>query len=126
MSDDPLASPVAGAAVRPDAVIPHEHVVTLEIIERPPQDRPTWATIDGIAELLAGPARQVGSGVSGFDEFAWQLCAAWCMAWAEKFGWRAILERAANSRFSFPSNLPRTRPAKERIDEGNRQDSSGG
>jgi len=76
MSDDPLASPVAGAAVRPDAVIPHEHVVTLEIIERPPQDRPTWATIDGIAELLAGPARQVGSGVSGFDEFAWQLCAA--------------------------------------------------
>jgi len=58
--------------------------------------------------------------------WASQLCVAWCTAWAGKSGWKAILARAANSHFSFPSSPPRIPLAKERIDEGNRQDSPGG
>lgn len=76
MNDASEVSPPDRALLRPDAVIPREHVITVETFERPPQDRPTIATVEAIADWLAGPARQVGSGVSGFDAFAWQLCAA--------------------------------------------------
>src|SRR5579863_1509901 len=48
------------------------------------------------------------------------------MAWAEKSGWKANPARAANSRSSSPSNLPRILQVKERIDERHRQDFTGG
>jgi adenylate cyclase len=51
-------------------------VPTIEVIERPPGERPAHDTLDGIAEWLVGPARRIASGVRAFDEFAWRMLAA--------------------------------------------------
>jgi adenylate cyclase len=51
-------------------------VITVETFERPPQERPVFATIDQIAELLAGPPGAVENGAAGVDGFAWSLVAA--------------------------------------------------
>ena len=64
------------AAADRAAPLPREHVITVETFERPPQERPGFATIDGIAELLAAPPGAIESGAAGFDAFAWSLVAA--------------------------------------------------
>jgi adenylate cyclase len=51
-------------------------VPTIEVIERPPAERPTHDTLEGIAEWLVGPARRVPSGLRAFDEFSWRMLAA--------------------------------------------------
>jgi adenylate cyclase len=56
--------------------ISREHIVILDVVSRPPEDRPTHDTIDEIAEWLVGPARRIDSGTASFDEFAWRLLAA--------------------------------------------------
>jgi adenylate cyclase len=71
MSDDRQA-----AADRVTGPLPREHIITVETFERPPQDRPAFATIDGIAELLAAPPGAVENGAAGVDSFAWSLVAA--------------------------------------------------
>jgi adenylate cyclase len=73
MSDDrPAPQPTPWA----DPALPREHVITVETFERPPEDRPTEATIDAIAEVLAGPPVASNTGTAGFDGFAWSLVAA--------------------------------------------------
>lgn len=52
------------------------HIVTVETIETAPERRPASATIDGIAELLAGPPGAIENGAAGVDAFAWSLVAA--------------------------------------------------
>ncbi len=51
-------------------------VPTMEVIERPPAERPTHDSLDAIAEWLVGPARRIATGVRVFDEFAWRMLAA--------------------------------------------------
>jgi adenylate cyclase len=51
-------------------------VPTIEVIERPPAERPTHDTLEAIAEWLVGPARRVPSGLRAFDEFSWRMLAA--------------------------------------------------
>jgi adenylate cyclase len=63
----------------PVSPVPREHIVTVETYERAARDRPVRATLDDIAEWLAGPPPEIGAagaGAAGFDEFAWQLVAA--------------------------------------------------
>jgi adenylate cyclase len=50
-------------------------VPTIEVVERPPGERPAHDTLEGIAEWLVGPARRIASGVRAFDEFAWRMLA---------------------------------------------------
>jgi adenylate cyclase len=52
------------------------HLVTAEVITRPPAERPTHDTIEAIAAWLVGEARQIPSGPHVFDEFAWRMLAA--------------------------------------------------
>jgi hypothetical protein len=49
---------------------------TGEVVERPPAERPTHASVDAIAEWLMGAARQISTGTYAFDEFAWRMLAA--------------------------------------------------
>src|SRR5215472_2131928 len=51
-------------------------VVTAETVERPPSERPTYDSINGIADWMIGPARRIASGAAAIDEFSWRLCAA--------------------------------------------------
>src|SRR5450432_2214804 len=48
---------------------------TVEVVERPPAQRPTHATVESIADWLIGPALQATSGAQVFDEYAWRLLA---------------------------------------------------
>jgi adenylate cyclase len=48
---------------------------TVQVFERPNDERPTAQTMAMIAEWLLGPARQIPDGVPAFDEFAWRLFA---------------------------------------------------
>lgn len=49
---------------------------TIEIVERPPGERPTRDTIGAIGDWLIGPALQMATGTQVVDEFAWRLLAA--------------------------------------------------
>ena len=51
-------------------------VPTVEVVERPPGERPAHDSLDAIAEWLVGPARRIASGARAFDEFAWRVLAA--------------------------------------------------
>jgi adenylate cyclase len=46
------------------------------VYERPPSERPSHDTLEGIAAWLIGPARQIASAPQAFDEYAWRLYAA--------------------------------------------------
>jgi adenylate cyclase len=48
---------------------------TVEVYERPHDDRPTAQTIATIDDWLLGPARQIVRGLHAFDEFVWRLLA---------------------------------------------------
>ena len=48
---------------------------TVEVVERPPAERPAPDSLDGVAEWLVGPARRIASGARAFDEFAWRMLA---------------------------------------------------
>jgi adenylate cyclase len=51
-------------------------VVTAEIIERPPSERPAHDSINGIADWMIGSARRITSGAAAIDELSWRLYAA--------------------------------------------------
>src|SRR5215469_11009424 len=51
-------------------------VVTAETVERPPSERPTYDSIDGIADWMIGRARRIASDAAAIDEFSWRLYAA--------------------------------------------------
>jgi adenylate cyclase len=48
---------------------------TVEVVERPPAERPAPDSLDAIAEWLVGPARRIASGARALDEFAWRMLA---------------------------------------------------
>jgi adenylate cyclase len=48
---------------------------TVEVFERPRNERPTAQTMATIGEWLLGPARQIEHGLHAFDEFVWRLLA---------------------------------------------------
>ena len=48
---------------------------TLEVFERPSDERPTAQTFSTIGEWLLGPARRIAHGLHAFDELAWRLLA---------------------------------------------------
>jgi len=54
---------------------PH-YLLTTEIVERPPAERPKHDTVDGVIEWLTMSARYNPSLIAGFDEFAWHMLAA--------------------------------------------------
>src|ERR1700761_4410887 len=58
------------------AIVEGRTVVTAETIERPPAERPTHDTVEGIGAWLLGAARRITSGLGAVDEYAWRLCAA--------------------------------------------------
>ncbi len=64
------------AARPPSAPIPRDHILVLEIVNRPPETRPVHDTVDNIADWLVGPAPRIKDGTASFDEFAWRLVAA--------------------------------------------------
>jgi adenylate cyclase len=59
-----------------DPVIDQRYLLTREVVQRPPAERPTQDSIQAIGEWLVVPARHIPSGVSTFDELAWRLLAA--------------------------------------------------
>jgi adenylate cyclase len=66
MSDDATDSPI----------VEGQTIITAEVVERPPAERPTRDSIDAIAEWLIGDARRIASAASVVDEYAWRLHAA--------------------------------------------------
>jgi adenylate cyclase len=48
----------------------------VEVVERPPAERPVHDSLDAIVEWLVGPARRIELGIRAFDEFAWRMLAA--------------------------------------------------
>ena len=52
------------------------YLLTGDVVERPPDERPKHETIEAILDWLAGPAQQIPSLSGAFDEFAWQMLAA--------------------------------------------------
>jgi hypothetical protein len=56
------------------------YLLTGDVVERPPDERPKHDTIEAILDWLAGPAQQIPSLSGAFDEFAWRM-------WAPLF-WR--------------------------------------
>lgn len=60
----------------PSVQVDSRYLRTGEVYERPPAERPTRDTVDGIAAWLVGRARRIPSGLEAFDEFAWRLLAA--------------------------------------------------
>jgi adenylate cyclase len=55
--------------------IDRRYLHTAEVFQRPPAERPTHETIEGVAAWIVGPARQIDSGPHAFDEFAWRMLA---------------------------------------------------
>ena len=64
----------ANATLRADTIA--HGLRTVEVVERPPAQRPTHATAESIVEWLRGPALQIESGAQAVDEFAWRMLAA--------------------------------------------------
>jgi adenylate cyclase len=48
---------------------------TIEVFERPRDQRPTEETLETLDDWLLGPSRQIAHGVYAFDEFVWRLLA---------------------------------------------------
>ena len=61
---------------RRTVIVEGRTVVTREVVERPPAQRPTHDTIDAIAEWLIGEARRIATPARAIDEYAWRLFAA--------------------------------------------------
>jgi adenylate cyclase len=69
--------PITALADRkPVSNIDPQYLLTTEVVERPPGERPTHDTVDGVIEWLTVSARHNPSLVAGFDEFAWHMLAA--------------------------------------------------
>ncbi len=69
--------PITAVADRkPTSNIDPQYLLTTEVVERPPAERPTHDTVDGVIEWLTVSARHSPSLVAGFDEFAWHMLAA--------------------------------------------------
>lgn len=76
MAGTPPESPADAAEPPQAAAVLPEHVRVVERRTRPPAERPVHDTVDGIAEWLLKPPRQLIDGMATFDEFAWRLVAA--------------------------------------------------
>jgi hydroxymethylpyrimidine pyrophosphatase-like HAD family hydrolase len=61
---------------KPMVSIDPRYLLTGDVVERPPDERPKHDTIEAILDWLAGPAQQIPSLNSAFDEFAWRMLAA--------------------------------------------------
>jgi adenylate cyclase len=59
----------------PRLTIDPRYLQTREVVARPPSERPTRDSVDGVAEWLTGPARPGATGAQNFDEFAWRMLA---------------------------------------------------
>jgi adenylate cyclase len=69
-------APNRATARRPGVIVEGQTVVTTEIVERPPTERPVQDSIDNIAQWLIGDARAIGTATRALDEYAWRLHAA--------------------------------------------------
>ena len=67
--------PITAVADRKPTIDP-QYLLRTEVVERPPAERPTRDTVDGVIEWLTVSARHSPSLVAGFDEFAWHMLAA--------------------------------------------------
>jgi adenylate cyclase len=67
---------MADAGPKPIVSIDPRYLLTGEVVERPPAERPKHDTIDSIIDWLAGPALEIPTLVGEFDEFAWRMLAA--------------------------------------------------
>jgi adenylate cyclase len=72
--DDTIPSrPVSS---QPGIIVEGETVVTTEIVERPPSERPLHDSVDYNPQWLIGDARQLATATRALDEYAWRLHAA--------------------------------------------------
>jgi adenylate cyclase len=67
---------MADADRKPMLSIDPRYLLTGEVVERPPAERPKHDTIDAILDWLTGAAQQNPSLTVAFDEFAWRMLAA--------------------------------------------------
>jgi adenylate cyclase len=67
---------MADAGPKPIVSIDPRYLLTGEVVERPPAERPKHDTIDSIIDWLTGPALDIPTMVGEFDEFAWRMLAA--------------------------------------------------
>ena len=67
---------MADADEKPMVSIDPRYLLTGDVVERPPDERPKHDTIEAILDWLAGPAQQIPSLSGAFDEFAWRMLAA--------------------------------------------------
>ena len=66
----------AEAVRKPIANIDPQYLLRTEVVERPPAERPTHDTVDGVIDWLIMSTRHNPTLVAGFDEFAWHMLAA--------------------------------------------------
>ncbi len=66
----------AEAGRKPIANIDPQYLLRTEVVERPPAERPTHDTVDGVIDWLIMSTRHNPTLVAGFDEFAWHMLAA--------------------------------------------------
>jgi adenylate cyclase len=67
---------MADAGPKPIGSIDPRYLLTGEVVERPPAERPKHDTIDSIIDWLTGPALEIPTMVGEFDEFSWRMLAA--------------------------------------------------
>jgi adenylate cyclase len=67
---------MADAGPKPIVSIDPRYLLTGEVVERTPAERPKHDTIDSIIDWLTGPALDIPTMVGEFDEFAWRMLAA--------------------------------------------------
>lgn len=61
---------------RSSIVVEGRTVITAEVVERPPAERPASDSVDAIADWLIGAARLIPTAARAIDEYAWRLTAA--------------------------------------------------
>jgi adenylate cyclase len=67
---------MSDAGPKPMSTIDPRYLLTGEVVERPPAERPKHDTVDSIIDWLTGPALEIPTMTGEFDEFAWRLLAA--------------------------------------------------
>jgi hypothetical protein len=64
------ATDMADANEKPMVSIDPRYLLTGDVVDRPPDERPKHDTIETILDWLAGPPQQIPSPSGAFDEFA--------------------------------------------------------
>jgi adenylate cyclase len=67
---------MSNAGPIPQSEVIRRNLRQIATFERPAEERPSYDSLEAIAEWLVGPARRQARGLDVFDEFAWRMLAA--------------------------------------------------